>query len=286
MSDEPKLPPGYKSWFHDSIGGWVFWREATQPGVELGDSNMVFANDCHGENGYRYGSEHLCIEAAIKTQQKFEENPRYVTERMNEVHKKELQEVQEAVDELSEQDPTPTVKLQLASLDARVTEFLGLIDYYAQIVKWDAAKEEKVAADAKARKANPLHGYTTEAAHVPEHDGPTVCVVMVEDTLFREECLEVYRRHEAEGKSPSYCDDCVADRLDELKTEWASKQDGRMGRARGNDAYETTVGVIAPDNDTARRWLGVIFKKDRDRWLNMAGWPRFIFYNDAPRTPF
>lgn len=53
MEDDPKLPDGYESWYHDSIGGWIFSRKATQPGVRITDPDFIHANGRHGEDGYQ-----------------------------------------------------------------------------------------------------------------------------------------------------------------------------------------------------------------------------------------
>jgi len=128
-----------------------------------------------------------------------------------------------------------------------------------------------------------LHGYNVEKGEVPEHDGPSVCVIMVEDTYFRDECVKLYRQTEAEGKSARYCEDCVSDSLGEWEVEWWREQDGR---AHESQAYSTTVGIVAPDLETARQKLGEIMKTDPDRWLNVCGWPRLVIYENAPRAPF
>lgn len=283
MTDEPKLPPGYRTWFHDSIGGWVFLRDATQPGLRHGDHELIEANRAHGEDGCVYGMQSACIRAVIKMQQKFDANPDYISERMNEVNKVELQSTGQAKALLEKESDTPAKTLQVAALQKRSTELEGLLKYYEDLQVWEKEAEEKAEADEAARKIDPLHGYQVSMEDAPEHDGPSVCVIMVQDTFFRTECLEIYRSHEAEGKSADYCDDAVSDRLGELEVEWMKEQDGH---ALEHDAFETTIVLVAPNYDSAKKRLAEMFEADPDRWLNMAGWPRFVIHEQVERTPF
>ena len=283
MTHTPKPPSGYETHFHDSLGGWIFLRNATQPGIRWADPRCIEANSRHGENGYVYGMQNACIEAAVEMQQKFDANPDYITERMNLVHQAEMKDIRSAIKDLDAEADRPAKTLQLAALSKRIAELEGLLKHYEDLQVWEKEAEEKAEADTAARKTNPLHGYNVEMGECPLHGAPTVCVVVVEDTLFRMESLEIYRKHEAEGKSPDYCEDCVSDRLGELQVEWMMDQDGR---ALEHDAFETTIAVVAPDLDAAKKRLGEMFEADPNRWLNMSGWPRFVIYEKAERTPF
>jgi hypothetical protein len=226
--------------------------------------------------------EYLCIEAAIKMQQRFDENPKYITERMNEVHKKELAEVRDALAPFADASGG-AMAVQKVALEAREIELQALLDYYDKLQEWDAASKAKEEADTAARKIDPLHGYQVEMGDLPDHNEPVACVIVVEDTLFRKTCRGIYRPHEAEGKSRSYCEDAVADRLGELEVEWWQEQDGR---AHESQAFSSTIAMVGPDVETAKKRLGELFAEDPDRWLNLCGWPRFTIYERAPRAPF
>lgn len=135
----------------------------------------------------------------------------------------------------------------------------------------------------EARKPSPLHGYKVEMGEEPDHAKPCACVIVAEDTIFRRECLELYRRRRAEGRSHEYCEDAVSDSLGEWEVEWAMAQDGR---ALEKDAFQSTIAMVAPDVEAAKKRLVELFTEDPDRWRNLCGWPRFTIYEKAPRAPF